>query len=236
VYHVELRQFPHNFCRFNLTERELHETILDAWAKGEWIEFGERKWNPHQAQLTVVEGPQLPLEQLSMGRGWRTAKRQGQDVTEQLLAYTRAAASAFVDTHARGVGSLGTANIERQGLSAQARRGPEAVASAGSELRLVADSLGLELLTKLGTESAPVAMTWWLAHERYPEHSASDCLKLAELAVQSLAEAGLVVVLVVDDSGEYEPCSSNMEVEQALRAMGSWSSTGGSGPVHIRRA
>ena len=60
VYHVELRQFPHNFCRFNLTERDLHEMILNAWARGDWIELGERKWSPHQASLKVIEGPELP--------------------------------------------------------------------------------------------------------------------------------------------------------------------------------
>src|SRR5580698_7989525 len=89
MYHVELRQFPHNFCRFNLTERELREAVLDAWARGEWFEFGERKWNPHQAKLTVLEGPQIALERLSMGRGWHVAVREGEDVTEQLLAATR---------------------------------------------------------------------------------------------------------------------------------------------------
>ena len=27
MYHVELRQFPHNMCKFNLSERELLDTI-----------------------------------------------------------------------------------------------------------------------------------------------------------------------------------------------------------------
>src|ERR1700726_3156462 len=40
MYHVELRQFPHNCCRFNLTEQQLREAILDAWARGNWIELG----------------------------------------------------------------------------------------------------------------------------------------------------------------------------------------------------
>ena len=90
MYHVELRQFPHNMCRFNLSEQELFDTIVRAWAQEQWIEFGERKWNPHQARLTVLEGPQLAVEQLAMGRGWRNAQRQSEDVTERVLAQARA--------------------------------------------------------------------------------------------------------------------------------------------------
>src|ERR1700735_2005039 len=106
MYHVELRQFPHNFCRFNLSEAELREAVLDAWARGEWIEFGERKWNPQQAKLIVVEGPQIPREQRSMGRGWRIVEREGKDVTEQLLAATR-------DANASAVGSAATSEQAR---------------------------------------------------------------------------------------------------------------------------
>ena len=90
MYHLELRQFPHNFCHFNLTEQALHETVLDAWAQGESVEVGERLWNPQQANLIVIEGPELPVDQLSMGRGWRNALRQGTDVTAELLAGARA--------------------------------------------------------------------------------------------------------------------------------------------------
>ncbi len=94
MYHVELRQFPHNFCRFNLSEQELREVVLDAWAREEWLEFGERKWNPHEASLTVLEGPRLELQELAMGRGWRNAQRRGEDVTERIVAARRAALAA----------------------------------------------------------------------------------------------------------------------------------------------
>ena len=57
MYHIELRQFPHNMCRFNLTEQELLATVTAPWAREQWIELGERKWSPHQAKLTVLEGP-----------------------------------------------------------------------------------------------------------------------------------------------------------------------------------
>lgn len=98
MFHVELRQFPHNFCRFNLSEQELRAAVLDAWVRQEWLEFGERRWDPHQASLTVLEGPQLSMQELSMGRGWRNARRSGSDVTEQMLASARAPASDAADT------------------------------------------------------------------------------------------------------------------------------------------
>jgi hypothetical protein len=96
MFHIELRQFPHNMCHFNMTERELFETIVDGWAREQWIEMGDRKWNPHQSKLIVLEGPQIPVEQLSMGRGWPTAQRQGEDVTERVIAQAKQAAQPAV--------------------------------------------------------------------------------------------------------------------------------------------
>ncbi len=93
MYHIELRQFPHNMCKFNLSEQELFDTIVSGWAQGQWIEMGERKWNPHQAKLTVLEGPQIPVDLLSIGRGWSNAQHHGEDVTERVLAQARQAAS-----------------------------------------------------------------------------------------------------------------------------------------------
>jgi hypothetical protein len=89
MFHIELRQFPHNFCRFNLSERELRAIVLDAWAKGERVELGERGWDPAQASLTVLAGPRLQTQDLSMGRGWSNAQRQGSDVTERMLKTVR---------------------------------------------------------------------------------------------------------------------------------------------------
>ncbi|HEV3318963.1 MAG TPA: hypothetical protein VG053_04410 [Solirubrobacteraceae bacterium] len=93
MFHVELRQFPHNACAFNLTDAELSQ-IVEPWSRDEWIELGERKWSPHQARLTVLEGPHLPIEDLAMGRGWRNAQHQSQDVTERVIAQALASAPA----------------------------------------------------------------------------------------------------------------------------------------------
>jgi hypothetical protein len=160
MYHVELRQFPHNFCRFNLTEMELRKAVLDAWAQGEWIEFGERKWNPQQAKLIVVEGPQIPLEQLSMGRGWRIAEREGKDVTEQLLAATRDAS----------VSAAGSAETNEQARSQ----------AATLDLDPAVASLAAELMGLLGEDPVPLMRAWLLALEGHSDRTPSECLALAE--------------------------------------------------------
>lgn len=107
MYHIELRQSMHNTCHFNLTEQELFDKVVGAWAQGQWIEAGERKWNPHQARLTVLEGPRLPVEQLSMGRGWRNARRQGEDVTERVVAQAKRASQPGVASQAAVAAAAG---------------------------------------------------------------------------------------------------------------------------------
>jgi hypothetical protein len=161
MYHVELRQFPHNFCRFNLTETELREAVLDAWAQGEWIEFGERKWNPQQAKLTVLEGPRIPLERLSMGRGWHIAGREGENVTEQLLATAHTASVSAV-----------------AGAAASGRGDSHAAAALG--LDPAAASLATELFGLLGEDPVPLLRAWQLALEGHPDRTPSECLALAE--------------------------------------------------------
>jgi hypothetical protein len=238
MYHVELRQFPHNFCRFNLAERELRETILDAWAQGEWIELGERKWSPHQANLTVREGPQLPVEELSMGRGWRNAARQGRDVTEELLATARVAESPRGGLGVATKAGSSSASAAEQPSPREPVPAHDAVADADSalDMRLAADSLGLEVLAKLDEKPAPLAVVWKLARERYPQRSAGDCLELAAHAIRSLAESRLAFVLASRDSGEMEPCASGEQIERVLHAIDSWSSAEGSVSALIRRA
>jgi hypothetical protein len=97
LYHLELRHFPRNLCRFNLNAEELRATVLEPWVADRMFELGELRWDPRQARLTVLAGPRLALGQLTMGRGWRAAQRHGRDVTEQLLAATREAFARGVE-------------------------------------------------------------------------------------------------------------------------------------------
>ena len=86
MFHVELRQFPHQARAFNLTREELETRIVAPWVAGRSIELDERHWSPERARLTIYEGPHLENDQLGMGRGWQNATRDGQDVTQRLLA------------------------------------------------------------------------------------------------------------------------------------------------------
>jgi hypothetical protein len=86
VYHVELRQFPHQARAFNLTREELNARILAPWLSGTAVELDERRWSPERAKLTIYEGPALAGDQLGMGRGWGNVTREGKDVTAGVLA------------------------------------------------------------------------------------------------------------------------------------------------------
>ncbi len=162
MYHIELRQFPHNMCRFNLSEQELLATVTAPWAREQWIELGERKWSPHQAKLTVLEGPELALDQLKMSRGWRNAQRQSEDVTERVLAAAKQAAEATVAAVVGDPGGLAT----------------------GSSAPRDASETGL--LSLLGPDPAALLQAWRLVVERRPELSPSESLELAEETLTSL--------------------------------------------------
>jgi hypothetical protein len=151
MYHLELRQFPHNVCRFNLSEQELH-AVTAPWVLEQVVDVGERKWSPHQARLTILEGPRLAVEELTMGRGWRTAERQGEDVTDRMLAAAKA------------------------GASAQERPSAEAVAPG------MADPLALavQLASLLGTDAARLLDAWRAVAARSAGLAPSESLALAE--------------------------------------------------------
>ena len=89
-YHLELRQFPRNFTRFNLTGPEIG-TIALTWAQERMLTIDGEKWSPAEATIIIIEGPAIPIERLSLGRGWPTALREGEDVTERVLAEAREA-------------------------------------------------------------------------------------------------------------------------------------------------
>ena len=164
MYHVELRQFPHNMCRFNLSEHELVDTVVAGWAQERWIEFGERKWNPHQARLTVLEGPHLAVEELAMGRGWRNAQRHSEDVTERVLEQARKDAR---DAQAAAAAAAG--------VGAGADQAGAAGARAGEQLSAL-----------LGADPGALLASWRLTAARRPELAPSEALALAEATLRSL--------------------------------------------------
>jgi len=153
MFHIELRQFPHNTWRFNLTDGQLH-SIAERWVRGELFELGERRWNPGQARLTILEGPELALAQLTMGRGWRLAQKESEDVTERVLTAVRTTAAAAVAGAAQ----------------------PAVPRESG------ADALGLavQLGSLLGNDAARLLEAWRAVAAHSPGLAPSEALAQAE--------------------------------------------------------
>jgi hypothetical protein len=167
MFHLELRQFPHNYCHFNLSDEELR-AIAEPWASGQWVELGDRKWSPHQAKLTVIEGPRVAMEQLSMGRGWGHVQRHGEDVTGRVLDAARA---SLASAHSADVGPGSGARAE-----APAGTSPDEGGASLAELRSL---LG-------GTPRAEALLAVWrYTAARFPDRTPSECLALAERQLDS---------------------------------------------------
>ncbi len=94
MFHIELRKFPHVARALNLTAAELHERIVGPWIRDEKIQLDDRRWLPAQAKLTIYEAPELPADQIGIGRGWANVTRSGEEVTDRVLADARGAADA----------------------------------------------------------------------------------------------------------------------------------------------
>jgi len=228
VYHLELRKFPHVVCRFNQSEAELRAIVV-PWARQEWVEQGERKWNVNEATLTVLEGPELSMPELAMGRGWRNAQKRSQDVTERVLAAARAGSGGRAggggQEPAVGVGGAVAADGPVAGEGAQGDR--------ADDFDLLADSLGLEVLAQLDRGPLAPLQVWRMAEERLdvarPDPaSAAEALALAERALGSLLRRDLVVLR---EEGEgIAPARQ----EAILAAVETWSG-GAGGPVLIAR-
>jgi hypothetical protein len=163
MYHLELRHFPHSAWRFNLSEQEL-AAIVQPWVREQVIDVGERKWSPHLAKLTILQGPTLDVAQLSMGRGWRSAQRHSQDVTERVLD------AAKEDMQVAPLTGLAATHLA-----------PAGPACSGG----VADSvaLGVQLAALLGPDPIRLLQAWQAAAAGSPGLAPSDSLALAERAI-----------------------------------------------------
>ncbi len=192
MFHVELRHFPHSVWRFNLSEREL-ATIVQPWVREQVVDMGERKWSPHLAKLTILEGPKLDVAQLSMGRGWRSAQRQSEDVTQRVLDAAKEALQGALPggdapaggatapvTHA-GAGAV-PAGPGVSSLPAGASPAPAASSAASPLSDPVA--LGVQLAALLGPDPMGLLEAWRAAAAGSPGLAPSDSLALAERAIR----------------------------------------------------
>jgi hypothetical protein len=178
MYHIELRQFPHNVCRFNLSDQELG-AVVAPWVSEQFVEVGERKWRTDQARLTILEGPQLGMNQLTMGRGWRAAERQCEDVTERLLAEAKRALAAGAAGPVTGVASQRAV----PGLSQ-----PPTPGASGTQPLADPLALGVQLAALLGQDPAALLSAWREVAARSTGLSPSESLALAEREIRSASE------------------------------------------------
>jgi hypothetical protein len=185
MYHVELRQFPHNMCRFNLTDAELR-AIVEPWALEKVVDFGERKWSSQMARITILDGPQIPLQQLTMGRGWRAAQRQSKDVTERVLTAAREALAAAQSAPGRPVAeALGQAG-GRGHAGARGQAGSAAHAESANAGALADPlALGVQLASLLGEDPARLLAAWKAVAARSSGLAPSESLALAERQIGS---------------------------------------------------
>lgn len=89
MFHLELRQRLNVARAFNLDESGLISTFLGPHLTGRTVIYADHEWEPRKLRLTILEGPELPPEQIGMGRGWANANKSGTDVTERMLARAR---------------------------------------------------------------------------------------------------------------------------------------------------
>jgi hypothetical protein len=182
MYHLQLRQFPNHATRFNLTEHEVR-AVLEPWAREQIVEMGERKWAPERATLTVLEGPELEVQQLAMGRGWRAAERASEDVTERMLAAT---AQRLQSAATASPAVAGTPVMETRPASDPGTPGPARQASPAHSTYAVgpplADPLGLavQLASLLGSDPERLLGAWREVAARSSGLAPSEALALAE--------------------------------------------------------
>jgi hypothetical protein len=192
-YHVEIREFPRNVNRFNMSGQEIGAILL-AWAQERVFELGDQRWNPQTAEITVLEGPEIPVSSLSLGRGWPTALREGQDVTERVIAEAREAivdgsiARAAQDAEASE--APGVAEAAAQTAPVEAEPPPLDEASGEAALAAVAEpevdelALGVELAALLGPEASRLLAAWREVAGRARGLSPSETLALAERQIR----------------------------------------------------
>jgi hypothetical protein len=200
-YHVEIRDFPRNVNRFNMSGSEVGVVLL-AWAQERVFELADQRWNPQTAELTVLEGPEIPVSGLSMGRGWPTAVREGQDVTDRVLSEAREAvvdgsaarlaveqeeaAAAIAAEEAAAAEAAPSGETDAGWETAAAAPVAEAyaepappqgagIAPAGDEL-----ALGVELAALLGPDAPRLLAAWREVAGRASGLSPSESLALAE--------------------------------------------------------
>ena|ERR1700761_6171335 len=84
-FHIELAQGRSHARSFNLTDEELQRTVLEPWLSGRAVLLGDKKWSRDDADLKILEGPELSNQDMAFSQGWSNALRSAGDVTAAVL-------------------------------------------------------------------------------------------------------------------------------------------------------
>lgn len=85
-FHVELSSGIRHARAFNLSREQLMAQIVAPWLEDLPLELGEQTWLPAESALKIIDGPHLDGPDLAFGRGWSSAERSGENVTQRELA------------------------------------------------------------------------------------------------------------------------------------------------------
>jgi hypothetical protein len=93
-FHVEISSGLQRARAFNLGIEEVRGSVLEPWLAQRSLDLGDRKWDPEESELRVLEGPHLSNPELSFGQGWANAERASEDVTARVLGAAQEARGA----------------------------------------------------------------------------------------------------------------------------------------------
>src|SRR6476646_3958951 len=93
-FHVEVSSGIQRARAFNLGDEDVREAVLEPWLSQRSFELGDRKWDPEECDLRILQGPKMSNPDLSFGQGWANAERASEDVTRRVLEAARDARGA----------------------------------------------------------------------------------------------------------------------------------------------
>lgn len=177
TYHLELRKFPKTLTRFNQSGQQIGAIVL-PWIQERILDIDGEKWAPYESEITIIEGPAIPLDRLSMGRGWRTAQREGTDVTDRILAEARQAlAAGAASAEASTTPNAATPSSQEP---TPAAGHPSAVAATDDPADGDQLALGVQLGGLLGSDPGVLLAAWRDVAGRSSGLAPSESLALAE--------------------------------------------------------
>jgi hypothetical protein len=88
-FHIEVSSGLQHARSFNLSAEELQRTVLEPWLSSRPVLLGDRKWDPEESELRILEGSELSNPELSFGQGWANAERGSEDVTRRIVEAAR---------------------------------------------------------------------------------------------------------------------------------------------------